>query len=164
MIRKTIIVVLTAAALLVCTTWPLSYLAPIRLTFGESPRRSLEAECRKGLAMFEFARPVDAATFRQLSKRPYSVVAGFAYGSEPLLWRGGGSGWDPPVHMQIRRFYAPLWAPFVLFAGYPTVAFLRGPARRYRRRRKGLCAECGYDLTGNVSGVCPECGMGVQDF
>ena len=33
-------------------------------------------------------------------------------------------------------------------------------ARRLRRRRRalGLCPGCGYDLTGNVSGVCPECG------
>jgi hypothetical protein len=23
---------------------------------------------------------------------------------------------------------------------------------------KGLCAQCGYNLTGNVSGRCPECG------
>jgi hypothetical protein len=30
----------------------------------------------------------------------------------------------------------------------------------YRRPRakSGLCHECGYDLTGNISGVCPECG------
>ena len=26
-------------------------------------------------------------------------------------------------------------------------------------RRAGHCAACGYDLTGNVSGVCPECGQ-----
>ena len=26
------------------------------------------------------------------------------------------------------------------------------------RRKRGLCASCGYDLTANVSGVCPECG------
>lgn len=25
----------------------------------------------------------------------------------------------------------------------------------------GFCQKCGYDLTGNVSGVCPECGTGV---
>ncbi len=25
----------------------------------------------------------------------------------------------------------------------------------------GSCQKCGYDLTGNVSGVCPECGTGV---
>lgn len=38
---------------------------------------------------------------------------------------------------------------------------------KFRRRRlerlleRGLCLECGYDLRGNESGVCPECGQGV---
>jgi hypothetical protein len=27
-----------------------------------------------------------------------------------------------------------------------------------RRQLRGQCPACGYDLTGNVSGVCPECG------
>ncbi len=30
--------------------------------------------------------------------------------------------------------------------------------RAWRRDRAGCCAACGYDLTGNVSGRCPECG------
>jgi hypothetical protein len=34
-----------------------------------------------------------------------------------------------------------------------------------RRRRipgdEPFCANCGYNLTGNVSGVCPECGENV---
>jgi hypothetical protein len=32
--------------------------------------------------------------------------------------------------------------------------------RRYKRTLAAgpLCIECGYDLTGNISGVCPECG------
>jgi hypothetical protein len=29
--------------------------------------------------------------------------------------------------------------------------------RRRQRARKGLCPVCAYDLTGNISGVCPEC-------
>ena len=33
---------------------------------------------------------------------------------------------------------------------------------RKARRRSGVCAECGYDLTGNVSGKCPECGAHVN--
>jgi hypothetical protein len=34
--------------------------------------------------------------------------------------------------------------------------------RRYRRRlRRGNCLRCGYDLTGNTSGLCPECGTRV---
>lgn len=27
----------------------------------------------------------------------------------------------------------------------------------------GLCSSCGYDLTGNTSGVCPECGTSTGD-
>jgi hypothetical protein len=48
----------------------------------------------------------------------------------------------------------PLWLPFIIF-GFPTVFFW------YRDRRRfpaGYCQKCGYDLTGNVSGICPECG------
>ncbi len=31
-------------------------------------------------------------------------------------------------------------------------------SRRDRRRAKGLCGTCGYDLRDDTSGVCPECG------
>ncbi len=31
------------------------------------------------------------------------------------------------------------------------------------RTRPGHCAQCGYDLTGNVSGTCPECGKAVAN-
>ena len=51
----------------------------------------------------------------------------------------------------------PLWATFILLSLYPAIAFIRGPFRRYRCRKKGLCLTCGYNLTGNISGVCPEC-------
>lgn len=62
----------------------------------------------------------------------------------------------------------PTWFLFMLFAPYPTIAFVRGPfrrlcwrySRRYRRER-GLCERCAYDLTGNTSGVCPECGTKI---
>ena len=37
-----------------------------------------------------------------------------------------------------------------------TVAAVWSPRRR--RFLPGNCAECGSSLTGNVSGVCPECG------
>jgi hypothetical protein len=37
----------------------------------------------------------------------------------------------------------------------------RNYARHRRRARLGLCASCGYSLTGNTSGTCPECGTPV---
>lgn len=42
------------------------------------------------------------------------------------------------------------------------VAPVRGRLRRRAMRRRGLCRRCGYDLTGNRSGVCPECGTAVR--
>lgn len=47
----------------------------------------------------------------------------------------------------------PLWLPFV-FVAVP-IAFLWWVDRL---ALPGFCAACGYDLTGNVSGRCPECG------
>lgn len=35
------------------------------------------------------------------------------------------------------------------------------PARRRRLKRQGRCLICGYDLAGNASGVCPECGTPI---
>ncbi len=52
----------------------------------------------------------------------------------------------------------PYWLPLPLFAAYPIIAFIRGPLRRYRRRKRGLCVACGYDLRGSP-GRCSECGQ-----
>ncbi len=50
----------------------------------------------------------------------------------------------------------PLWIPTLTFALLPAYALL--PYHRRRKRKKlGLCLQCGYDLRGS-SGRCPECG------
>ncbi len=56
-----------------------------------------------------------------------------------------------------------LLIPVLLTGAYPIFVFIRGPLRRYRRRRRGLCLTCGYDLEGNLSGVCPECGTVIGE-
>ena len=52
---------------------------------------------------------------------------------------------------------------FVIIVGgtVPLLVVLR-TMRRSQRVRSRLCGTCAYDLTGNVSGVCPECGTPVQ--
>ncbi|UCE58285.1 MAG: hypothetical protein JSU63_12680 [Phycisphaerales bacterium] len=64
------------------------------------------------------------------------------------------------------RMYLMVWSPFlfwfVSFATYPLVALNYGRLRRLIRRMRGVCIVCCYNLTGNVSGVCPECGTSIN--
>ena len=53
----------------------------------------------------------------------------------------------------------PVWIPCALLA-VPTALLWYGD-RRFRIR-SGHCAKCGYDLTLNVSGKCPECGVRIE--
>ena len=55
----------------------------------------------------------------------------------------------------------PFWIPPALPAAWLVTAFIRGPLRRYRRRKRGLCVTCGYDLRGSP-GRCPACGAGIK--
>lgn len=66
---------------------------------------------------------------------------------------------DPIRYIATITLQIPTWPLFLLLGLYPTYAlvFARKRRRDYRRRR-GLCVKCGYDLTGNTTGTCPECG------
>jgi hypothetical protein len=83
--------------------------------------------------------------------RPISTRIPWAYGIKTNSSWGAGT-----------MIILPFWTMIALFASYPTIAFIRGPLRRWRRKKNGLCIECGYDLTGNESGICPECGSKVS--
>lgn len=58
----------------------------------------------------------------------------------------------------------PEWIILVLFLALPTCwLFVRARSHYLSRRTRhrtahNLCLACGYNLTGNTTGVCPECG------
>lgn len=54
--------------------------------------------------------------------------------------------------------YLPLWLPSVLAAIPTGLLWFLGSSPSSPKPR---CRSCGYDLTGNESGTCPECGMQV---
>jgi len=55
-----------------------------------------------------------------------------------------------------RRLVVPVWALVLLTAPLPAVRLWRSVRRG--PFGPGHCRGCGYDLRGNESGVCPECG------
>ena len=52
----------------------------------------------------------------------------------------------------------PIWPLLVMCMVFPMISMLCAARRRLRRKPPGHCRKCDYNLTGNVSGVCPECG------
>lgn len=147
MVRKAIIVVLTLAALLTAYNWRGSRDVTIRTGGYITERHWLSFDFRSGHL---------GVDYRSLKARPQPLLMKTMdlglLGVFEVYARDAAAGW------RYNRITVPLWFPLLLFASYPTLAFVRGPLCRWRRRRKGLCLKCGYNLTGNVSGMCPECG------
>jgi hypothetical protein len=84
-----------------------------------------------------------------------------AQGVSPTVFQSG-----PMKYVSVlwsRTAQIPLWLLCVLAAGACVLlAYLERIARRRQRLSSGCCVRCGYNLTGNVSGVCPECGRKVD--
>lgn len=66
-------------------------------------------------------------------------------------------GWIVACLVWTTPIWAMLWAR--VYVRVMNSAMLDAFLGRYI----GHCQKCGYDLTGNVSGVCPECGTPVGD-
>jgi len=79
----------------------------------------------------------------------------------PVLGTLGYAIESPKGNCRLVRVTVPSWLVLVGLLSYPVLAFLRGPVHRWRYRRRGLCAKCGYDLRGSP-GRCPECGDAIR--
>jgi hypothetical protein len=67
----------------------------------------------------------------------------------------------PEFNLARSSFRFPLHLIVIVLLPILVYPFLPFATRRYRRKH-GLCLHCGYDLTGNISGVCPECGTAIN--
>ena len=71
---------------------------------------------------------------------------------------------SPPLPVLVVRLR--FWFLGALAMVLPAGRLALAAGRRWQRRRhaaRGRCPACGYDLTGNASGTCPECGTAVAD-
>lgn len=66
---------------------------------------------------------------------------------------------DLPWRFKSGPISIPLGLPTAILATVSVTAFWTTRRRMSTRH----CKHCGYDLTGNVSGVCPECGAAISE-
>jgi hypothetical protein len=145
-----VLVAATAAA------WPTSHWMPGAACVG-----NFGVGSRDGFLQFIAAtRPVngDGARWR-LGDKKRGVFVALAPECEWLPSISGAIVWigsnpTPQNTLRVDVTYIP-YALIVAASG--SLALLSRRLTR-RRTRPGCCARCGYELTGNRSGVCPECG------
>jgi hypothetical protein len=96
----------------------------------------------------------NAEWFNRLTRQPFKVeyTPGVEF-RDRLIDKGIG-----PMHVWTVPFWFALGIPMLL----PTIRTSIATRRWYASARRGECMICRYDLTGNVSGVCPECGTKVD--
>ena len=119
----------------------------------------LMANSMNGPHMFITGRQIAAAIFASV----YLVVA-MANHRPGYAWGPTGCNefyfLDPILGKFLAR-QPHLWFSIALWCGW--ILWIGGDWRRSRLARDNKCKDCEYDLTGNVSGICPECGLTIGD-
>lgn len=75
-------------------------------------------------------------------------------------WMRGPESTFSETHLPIK----PIWPGFIANSLIYSWLFMLGQLeiislRKRRRRKRGLCIKCAYDLRGTAHVVCPECGI-----
>lgn len=92
---------------------------------------------------------------RQKPPKQHDLVAADFHGLIPMArWLPYWGATEASARLLAFSAFIPYW-PFLFAADVPT-AYLFW---RDRPQPSDCCRNCGYDLTGNVSGRCPECGQ-----
>lgn len=79
-----------------------------------------------------------------------------------------GFGWTYHVHYELgsvsggRLIRMPYWFIWIASIATPVSCLVNEFRRRRRRRARGLCRRCGYDLRAS-SERCPECGARIHN-
>ena len=119
-------------------------------------------------------------THRHFSRTAFWWFAGAVVAVNAILFATGcylalelvdlpGIAFTAPLYISFTpppRFFAFAVPPTILAVsalawGYVGGRIVGGAIARRTLLMKGYCSACGYNLTGNTSGVCPECGTKV---
>lgn len=104
------------------------------------------------------------ALFIELRALAVAERRGLDFGTAYSSWEQFARNWSYGGRFRVGQYgpmriiVVPLWIPFVALA-IPT-AFLWRLDRR--RPAPGECPNCNYNLTGNTTRICPECGQPVE--
>ncbi len=167
------ILALTLAAISGAIIGWVSYAAPVLLPMTLSKRDQAYVCCSDGLLRvyhYQCNEPIemeisddrrrinlrlqsDRSICQRIQHAPPNRISQYAIISTVLrpVHPGGGTV------VLLNGVRTSVAAPVSLLLAYPIFVVLKDAFRR-RQQVPGLCVHCHYDLTGNTTGICPECG------
>ena len=155
MIVKILAIVSLVMLPLSVSLWHRSHRHPVQYRYDVTGHKSLRVYLKNGvcgLHMLSMPRPTAFRSEFQAILQ-YDALPG----PEALLFSTARQG---PYRTTWVVF--PFWLSTLLTMTVGALPIVQGPVRRWWRRRRGRCVTCDYDLTGNRSGRCPECGDRVR--
>jgi hypothetical protein len=163
-VRPRLFNVASAISLLLCITTAVLWVRSYAVVYSEIHQRFRVQ--RQQIEMDQSVlRACDGSLYfhREVTHLPFQPVAhmnpnaakqllesaGGDYFMKQRPWKGASGPNDP------NGWHLPLPIACTLFAVVPLMWFT---LRSRRFTGPGRCPTCGYNVTGNTSGVCPECG------
>ncbi len=155
MVAKILAVVALVTLPLSAAMWHRSHRYPVQYRYDLTAYKSLWVSLKDGVCGLRVLTMPTKTAARSEFRHPLRFPAA---PSQASLW------FHSAPHGAYRTTWIvfPFWLPTLLLTLLSAVPVVQGPVRRLVRRWRGCCMVCGYDLTGNRSGRCPECGQDVH--
>lgn len=159
MIHKAILVLTTILAVVTGGVWGglacrnVKYGQELVIRISRSSAPEVYVGAGASLGWYDFSCRLHVPSSETSRRLPVCYVRRFGITIEET--RAAGA----PTSSSVTSIRFHLAYPLVAFGAYPLIALFRGRLNRRRRMRAGQCIKCGYNLEGNESGVCPECGV-----
>ena len=155
-VRRRLFTIASAISLLLCLAtlaiWLRSY-SVISALFYHRGRTTIASVVQLGA--FELAR------YRETSPTPRVGLQAFDKArGDVLLGSGGATELDTYLLFRKPQLSLPLWMLSIGEALMPSWWIVRR-LKSMHAIRPETCRFCGYNLTANTSGVCPECGTAI---
>ncbi len=160
--RKAVLIVLSVISALLAAAMAASCLLPLTVYYREKPNaspslvlvqlRGFCLDCFITYPLADQSRPLRPITEKTIMGLIWHRVSDHPSGQQlpDGSWKFTSSADKHEVSIQ-------LWPVLSIIAVYPVIVLVRYFAV-LGVPQPGHCRNCGYNLTGNVSGVCPECG------
>jgi hypothetical protein len=133
------------------TYWYRSHSHPVRYRFDLTLYKSLDVYLRNGVCSLHLlSMPTRTASKSEFETSLHHQFAP-TQASFFLSSRQQGA-------LRFTWVIFPFWLASLMLTGLGALPIVGGPVLRWWRQRRGRCLFCGYDLTGNRSGRCSECG------